>query len=139
MSYEQKGVWAYLVSALGSFTVYVALMLGRIDGRPLPEVPYVATMLWMIGVSVLISTMARVALEIVRPSDSHLADARDKEINRFGDWIGGFVLSIGVAGVLVLVVLESDHFWIANAIYLAFVVQAVVSSVVKLGAYHYGL
>lgn len=139
VSYEQKGVLAYLLAAVGSFAVYVTIVVGRADGGPLTEVPYVSTMLWMIGVSVAISTLARVAIEIARPSETHVADARDKEISRFGDWVGGSVLVVGALGTLVLAVLEVDHFWIANTVYLAFVVQAIVSSVVKLGAYRFGL
>ncbi len=138
VSYEEKGVWAYLVAAFGSFGVYVLTVLRRADGGPLTEVAYVAPMLWTIAVSVGISTLARVAIEAVRPSDTHLADARDKDISRFGDWVGGFVLAVGAVGVLALALTEADHFWIANALYAAFVLQAVVSSVVKLRAYRVG-
>lgn len=139
MSYEEKGVWAYLVAALVSSGVYVVVVLRRHDGGPLSETPYVGPMLWTLGVSLAVSVLARVVIEIARPSESHLADARDKEISRFGDWLGGFVLAIGAVGVLALALVEADHFWIANALYAAFVLQAVVSSVAKLRAYRVGL
>ena len=38
----------------------------------------------------------------------------------------------------VLTLAEFDYFWIANAIYLAFVVSAVVGTIVKLVAYRRG-
>lgn len=139
MSYEEKGVWAYVVAALGSFTVYSVVVLRRSAGGPLADAAYVAPMLWTLAVSLVLSVLVRIVLEAVRPSDSSLADARDKEITRFGDWIGGYVLAIGAAGVLALTLVEADHFWIANALYTAFVLQAVVSSAVKLRAYRVGL
>jgi hypothetical protein len=39
----------------------------------------------------------------------------------------------------VLALTESDYFWIANAMYLAFVLSAFTSSVVKVVAYRRGL
>jgi hypothetical protein len=37
-----------------------------------------------------------------------------------------------------LAMAEGDHFWIANAIYLAFVLSALTASVVKIVAYRRG-
>ena len=139
MSYEEKGVWIYLGVALVTFGIYVSIILGRAGDTPLTEVQYISTMLWMIGVSVLLSTLTRVAVEVATPSDTHHADARDKEISRFGESLGGIVLAVGVLVPLVLAFTESDHFWIANAIYAAYILQAVTSSTVKIVAYRRGL
>ena len=65
-------------------------------------------------------------------------DERDKTISRRGDLIGYYVASAGMVGVLILTMLEADYFWIANALYLSFVVAMAVSSAVKLVAYHRG-
>jgi len=46
---------------------------------------------------------------------------------------------IGALGALILAWMEAPHFWIANVIYLAFVLQAILSSVAKLVAYRRGL
>ena len=43
-----------------------------------------------------------------------------------------------MVGVLALTMLQYEYFWIANALYLSFVVATLVSSVVKLVAYHRG-
>lgn len=139
MSYEEKGTWAYLVTSVAVWVGYVAVVLTRADGRPVHEVAFVAPLLWAVGISVLATVVGRVAAEIVRPSESHQADVRDRDVARFGGYVGGLVLSVLVAGVLALVLLEAERFWIANAIYLAFVVQAAVSSAVRLVAYRRGL
>ena len=139
MSYEEKGTWAYLVTGVAVWLGYVVVLVGRADGRPLHEVDFVAPLVWAIGLSVLANVLGRVVAEVIRPSESHQVDVRDREVARFGDYVGGVVLSVLAAGVLVLALVEADHFWIANAIYLAFVVQVVVSSVVRLVAYRRGL
>lgn len=139
MSYEEKGTWAYLVTSVAVWIGYVVVLLRRADGGSPADVPYVAPLLWAVGISVLANVLGRVAFEIVRPSESHRADVRDRDVARYGDYVGGLVLSVLVAGVLALALVEAPHFWIANAIYAAFVVQVVVSSVVRLVAYRRGV
>jgi hypothetical protein len=48
------------------------------------------------------------------------------------------ILGIGMVGPFVLALVEADHFWIANAMYLVFVLQAVAGTVMKLVAYRRG-
>jgi len=139
VTYEEKGTWVYLVVVVATFGAYVAVLLSRADGGPLADVAYVAPLLWTIGISIVVSVVGRVVVEIARPSDSLAADARDKDIDRHGEYVGFHVLSVGVVGALVLTLVEAEHFWIANAIFLAFVLNAVTSSVVKLVAYRRGL
>lgn len=139
VSYEEKGTWVYLVVAVVAYLGYLVVVLSRADGGPVTAVGYVAPMLWAIGISMLLVALGRPAVEVVRRSESYRADVRDKDINRQGEFIGFYVLSGLIGGVLVMSMLEVDHFWLANAIYLAFVVNAVTSSVVKLVAYRRGL
>jgi hypothetical protein len=139
MSYEERGQWVYLAATTIAYAAYLALMLGRAGTTPLQEIDYVPVLLWTIGVAVAGAVIGRIAIEILRPSESHREDVRDKEIGRFGEYVSGMILGIGMVGPFVLTLMEADHFWIANAIYLVFVVQAVIGTVVKLVAYRRGL
>ena len=65
-------------------------------------------------------------------------DERDKRISRHGDLIGLYVSSAGVVVALALTMLKADYFWIANALYLAYVVGTLVGTTVKLVAYRRG-
>ncbi|HCU48234.1 MAG TPA: hypothetical protein DGG94_00110, partial [Micromonosporaceae bacterium] len=89
MSYEEKGKWIYLLTMLGTYVGYVAVILSRADGASVADVAYVAPMLWSIGIAIGLSIVGRIALEIAKPSDNYKIDARDKEINRLGEYIGG--------------------------------------------------
>ncbi|WP_148575527.1 hypothetical protein [Nocardioides caldifontis] len=139
MSYTEKGTWVYLLASLGVWLGYVAFLLQRRDGGPLDEVAYVGPLLWSVGISVLASTVGRVLFEVVRPSDSHLADERDRDIDRRGEHVAGIVLGVAVVCPLALALTEAEHFWIANAIYAAYVLSAVVGSSVKLVGYRRGV
>ena len=139
MSYAEKGAWTYLLASLLVWAGYVVVILDQADGGPLAEVRYVPTLLWAVGISMLVNMVGRVVFEIVRPSDSHLSDERDKAIDRRGEYVAGIVLAVGVLGPFVLALTEAAHFWIANAIFTAYVLSAVVGSLVKIVGYRRGL
>jgi len=58
---------------------------------------------------------------------------------RFGEYASRWFLVAGAAAGLVMAMAKVDYFWIANVIYLGFVLWAVAGSVLKLVAYRRGL
>ena len=84
------------------------------------------------------SHRGEIAAHVAEPSDSHEPDERDRDIGRFGEYFAGTVLGIGMVVPFALTLAEFDYFWIANAMYLAFVVSALVGAVMKLVAYRRG-
>jgi len=138
MSYEEKGQWVYLASTVIAYGAYLILLLGRAGATPLSEVDYQPILLWTVGAAIAGSIIGRIVIEVVRPSESHSGDVRDRDIGRFGEYVAGIVLGVGMVGPFVLALAEADHFWIANGIYLVFAVQAVVGAVIKLIAYRRG-
>jgi len=139
MSYEEKGSLVYLMVTIGTYAVDVGLIISRADGIPLADVPYRSPMLWSMGVAIGLSIVGRILVEIARPSDTHKLDARDRDINRFGEYIGGTVLALGMLLPFGLALWAADHFWIANAMYFVFALSAVVGAGAKLIAYRRGL
>jgi hypothetical protein len=139
MSYEEKRTWVYLVASAGAYAVYLAIVLGRALHTPVAEVPYVSALLWTTGASMVASMVGRTLVETARPSDSHRSDVRDKEIYRFGEYVSRWFVIAGAAAAFGMAIAKWDYFWIANVIYLGFVLWAVAGSVVKLIAYRRGL
>jgi hypothetical protein len=139
MSYEEKGVWSSLVTVAGAYAVYVAIILGRRHGGSVTEVPYAWVLLWTTVASVVASTMVRTLIETARPSDGRQADVRDKEIYRFGEYVSRWFIVGGAAAAFFMALVKVDYFWIANVIYLGFVLWAVAGSAVKLAGYRRGL
>lgn len=140
MSYEEKGTWVYLVIAVVGYTVYLSLVLPQvIGGVAIEDVDYVPVMLWTIGGAIVATIVLRILVEIVFPSESTKGDVRDREIDRLGTRVGGSFIVIGALGALVLAMLEADWFWIANVIYLCFVLSALLESITRLVAYRRGV
>ncbi len=138
VSYEEKGKWVSLIVSLGTYAAYVAVVLGRAGGGPVADVAYVAPMLWTIGIGIVATIVLRIVVEIARPSESHRADVRDKEIDRFGEYVNGAVLAVAMLVPLGLTMAQAAYFWIANAIYLAFTVSATIGTLAKLRRYRRG-
>ena len=139
MSYEEKGTWVYLVTSAGAYVVYLVIILGRLQTTPAAEVSYVPVLLATCLASIVAATVGRTLVETARPSDSRKRDVRDKEIYRFGEYASRWFVIGGAAAAFFMAVAKVDYFWIANVIYLGFVLWAVVGSAVKLVAYRRGL
>ena len=138
MSFEEKNTWVYALVSVVAFAAYLVTILGRAQGIPVSEVPYVGAMLWSIGAAIVASIVGRIVIAVVWPRDADRTDQRDKEIYRFGEYVGQWLVVIGAAVALLLAMAEVDHFWIANELYLAFVLAALLSSAAKLVAYRRG-
>lgn len=140
MSYEEKGTWVYLAVSVAGYGVYLSLLLPQlVSGVAVEDVDYVAPMLWTIGGAIVAAIVGRILVEIVFPSESTKGDVRDREIDRLGTRVGGSFVVIGALGALVLSMLEADWFWIANVVYLCFVLSALLESITRLVAYRRGV
>jgi hypothetical protein len=139
VSYEEKGTWVYLVTSAVAYAVYLAIILGRLRNVPVAEVQYVPVLLWTTGASIVASIVGRVVVETASPSDSRRGDVRDRDVSRLGEYASRWFLVAGGAAALVMAMAKVDYFWIANVIYLGFVLWAVAGAALKLVAYRRGL
>lgn len=138
MTYEEKGTWVYLVACTAAYAVYAAIVGARLATTSAADVSYVAVLLWTTGASVLASVAGRTLVETARPSESRRADVRDKEIDRLGQHISRWFVVAGAGAALIMAMARWDYFWIANVLYLGFVLWAVAGSVLKVIAYRRG-
>ena len=149
MPFEEKITWVNAVVAVVVPVVYFALMLGRLGDVSAADISYQWPLLIAMGASVVLTIVGSILAGIGTGISAELKgrrasddidrkDERDVRISRHGDLIGFYVSSVGMVGVLALTMLEYEYFWIASALYLSFVVGTLVSSVVKIVAYHRG-
>ncbi|WP_157248115.1 hypothetical protein [Nonomuraea typhae] len=139
MTYEEKGIWVFLLVNAVTFVTYVVVILTRAGDGELAQVPYVSTLLWTIGVSIAAAVVGRILVEIAKPSDSHRADVRDKEINRYGEYVAGSILAVGMVIPFALALAGAAHFWIANAMYAVYTLAFLIGPALKLVAYRRGM
>lgn len=139
MTYEERGTWVYLVVVLGTYGVYLGIVLGQLGTTPVADIDYVGPLLWSIGISIASSIVLRILVEMVTPRANQRTDDRDRDISHTSERLGTWPLIAGALGALVLAILRVDYFWIANALYLGFAAQAVVTSIIRIGLYRRGL
>src|SRR5215467_618877 len=135
MSYEEKRTWVYLLTSATGYAVYLAIVVGRALSAPVGHVSYVPVLLLTALASMVVATIGQTVVETARPSESRRADVRDKEIYRFGEYASRWFVVAGAGAALVMAMAKWQYFWIANVIYLGFVLWAVAGSAVRLRAY----
>jgi hypothetical protein len=138
MSFEEKGTWLYAVIGSVLPVVYFATVLGQLPRVAVEAIDYQGQLLWVVGAAIVLSIVGMIGIGILSPNDAGKADQRDREINRLGEYVGGTVLAAGMIVPFGLAMAEAPHFWIANAMYLAFVVGTLSATSVKLVAYRRG-
>ncbi|MFD9972762.1 hypothetical protein ACFWZR_00335 [Streptomyces sp. NPDC059017] len=138
MAFEEKRAWIMGVVAIAAYAAYLAVVLGRADGVALAEAPYASALLWSVGAAIAATVAFHIAVALASPGEAGPKDERDREIARFGELTGQSLVVLGGVAALVLAMAEADHFWIANTVYLAFVLSAVLGSVARICAYRWG-
>ncbi|GAA2270822.1 hypothetical protein GCM10010149_10300 [Nonomuraea roseoviolacea subsp. roseoviolacea] len=140
MTHEEKRAWIRLVVAVVAYAAYaVVIITGGTGGRPLAETPYEAALLWSVGGAVAASILAEIVMAAVNPRASRVRDVRDREIARFGDHVGQAFVAIGAIAAMLMAMAGWERFWIANAVYLCFVLSAVLGGFAKVAAYRRSL
>ncbi|SBT45963.1 hypothetical protein [Micromonospora narathiwatensis] len=138
MAFEEKRAWIMGLVAIAGYAAYVVIVLGRADGDPLAEVSYAGPLLATVAGSIVASIALHIGVSIVSPEGANEKDQRDREIHRLGDHIGQSFVIVGGVAALAMALADWDQFWIANVIYLCFVLSAVVGSTAKIVAYRLG-
>ncbi len=138
MSFREKSAWIMAMVTCGAYMAYLAIILGRAENTLLIEVSYVSTLLWTMGAVVVAVIVAHIVVGIASPKDIDKKDQRDREIYRYGEYVGQHFVAIGAVAALGLSMAGLNHFWIANVIYLAFVLSTLLGSAAKIVAYRRG-
>ncbi len=149
MPFEEKMTWVSTSVSIIVTAAYFWVVLGRLGSGPVSGIAYQVPLLIAMGAMIAMTIVGAIVMAIGTAVSAEITgsgsakeidrkDERDVDIARRGDLIGYYVSSVGVLGALALTMLRFDHFWIANAIFLSFVVASLVSSAVKIVAYRRG-
>jgi len=149
MPFAEKVNWVNVGVTVVVATLYFVVVLGQLGQHAAAEIAYQVPLLTAVGAAIVLTIVSTILVAIGASISSVIEggdpakdldrkDERDKDIERRGEVVGYYVASAGVVGVLAITMLNYDHFWIANGLYASFAVASIVSSVVKIRAYHRG-
>ena len=139
MSFEEKSAWIMGVLAVAAYTTYLVIVLGLAQAAPLTEVDYVPALLWTIGASIVAAIVIHIIVAMISPRDADKKDQRDRQIYRFGEYVGQSFVVIGAVAAMLMAMFRFDYFWIANLIYLCFALSAILGTITKIVSYRRGL
>jgi hypothetical protein len=139
MPHEEKRTWIMGVVAVVAYAAYLVIISVKAQGIPLAEVPYAATLLWTVGGAIAASILLDILTGLGSPRHADKKDQRDREISRFGEHVGHSFIVLGGVAALLMALAELGYFWIANVLYLGFVLSAIIESTAKIVAYRRGL
>jgi hypothetical protein len=137
MSTEEKSAWIVGVSLILIYSWYFTTILIEAASAPVDTIDYQDLLVAMVVVFIGVVIAGEIALAVIT-RDSDRPDERDRKIDRFGEYIGGYVLGAGMLVVLVLAMAEIEYFWIANAALGAMVLAELVTTVTKIVVYRRG-
>jgi hypothetical protein len=137
MSTEEKSTWIVGVSLILIYGWYFTTILIKAASTPVDTIDYQDLLVAMVVVFIGVVIAGEIALAaITRRSDR--PDERDRKIDRFGEYIGGYVLGTGMLVVLVMAMNEIEYFWIANTALGVMVLAELVTTVIKIAVYRRG-
>ena len=140
MASNEKSAWIMIVVTIGVYATYLAFVLGRAENTAFTEASYVSTMLWAIGAWIPAAILAHLVVVLASPkdADNFKKDERDHKINRLSEYSAHTLVTIAGVAALIMALTEANHFWIANVIFLGFVLSSLLSSTRKIVAYRRG-
>jgi hypothetical protein len=136
MAFLEKSDWVVLVVGVPTLLAYLAVVVPQLLSEPIAEVDWVEPMVFAIVGFVVANVLGNVVVAAINPSEAEQSEQRDREIDRYGERVGNWLVAAGAVAALVLAKARADHFWIANAIFLAGIAGALLSSATKIAAYH---
>jgi hypothetical protein len=137
MSFEEKSTWVMLFSVLAVYSWYFLKLSAALpeEGVTTPEIAYKGMMLATVCALIVI---AAVAHAVIASNGSDQSDERDHKINRFGEYVGGYVATAAALSGMGMAMFELAHFWIANTILLLLVLAELISGGIKIYCYRRG-
>jgi hypothetical protein len=141
MTFEEKSTWAVAAVTVVAYGWYFIRIIGDAASTPVNEIAYQGLLVAMVGVFIVLLIVSHIVIAAVASvvnGGIEGSDVRDHKIDRFGEYVGGYVLGAGVFVLLILAMTETEYFWIANAALGIMVLAELVTSATKIIMYRRG-
>jgi len=140
MTFEERNQWAYGLAALlvgGTYLAWLGTRVAATDN--VADIAYAGNLVRAIVAGVVVNIVFSIVARGAGARGADRTDERDRNVGRRADQIAYVVFSLLVIGPFVLAVADAPTFWIANAIYAAYVMGAVTSVIARSVIYRKGI
>lgn len=139
MSFEEKSAWITGVAVLICWAWYVMVATSNLAIPEFIAEGYRRPLIVSVVLALVVIIASFIAVSALSPKAAGERDERDRDIERFGDQVGQFVMGIAALGVLGMALIELDYFWIATLIYSGLVLSEVAGSAARIAGYRFGI
>ena len=139
MSFEEKSAW---ITGLGvgiCWLWYAIVAAINLPVQAFVEIGYRGPLIVSVVIAIVIIIASHIVVSIFAPREAGQRDERDRDIERFGNYVGQFVIGVATLGILAMAMLEMHYFWIANLAYLGLALSEIVTSGARIAAYRFGI
>ena len=139
ISFTEGVLYAGLALSLASILAYVAIVLTRIftDDVSITKVAWQGPMLLVVAIGGGLYGIGYGVARLVHKGK--VEDARDKEIERYGESINGGLVGLTVFVSIILLALDVEPFWVAHNLFLGSWFASFVSTAGRVAAYREGI
>lgn len=138
MSFEERHTWAGTAIGLAAIVAYIIVIVGRASDSALTEVQWGWPMLATVVIAGGLYALVYLGLRL-RHSGERMTDARDEEIDRYGELAGKGLVSATVTTAVVMLALDVDTFWVAHTLFAGAYLGSLASTLTKLAVYRGGI
>lgn len=135
MTFSQKSAIATILALVSAYGGYGVVIAANVETDSLIDVGYKPMMVAATVVLALVMALSHAVLAMTAPRSASDFDERDRSIASRAAAVSGHVLAVGVFVALVLVLVESSSFVVANALLLAWVIAEVTCQATTLVLY----
>jgi Na+-transporting NADH:ubiquinone oxidoreductase subunit NqrE len=139
MTFEEKSTLTMTLLLLTVFGGYFALALGPVAASPSRQDAAFGLVIGATVVLAILTTVSHIVLALInRKQASARQDERGRLIALRSERLSGYILAVGMFAGIVLAMLQTETFWIAQALLGAWVLAEVSEGVAKLVLYQRG-
>lgn len=139
ISFTEGVVYGGLALSVVTMVAYLAIVLTRIftDDVSVTEVAWQGPMLLIVAIGGVLFTGGYGIARLRHPGP--VEDARDKEIERYGEAINGGLVGLTVFVSIILLALNVDSFWVAHNLFLGSWFASFAGTAGRVAAYREGI
>lgn len=138
MSFPEKSAIAVASVLVVVYGAYFALVGSWLAGGPAQEVRYQPLLVVAVVVLALLTALSTALLAVFDTRGALSFDERDRDIARRASVVGGVVLAVAVFAVLVLIMAEVEHVYLAQALLLGWVLAELIRQLSTVALYRRG-
>lgn len=139
MTFIEKSTLTMTLLLVIVFGAYFALVLGPVAASPDRQGAFTGLMVAATVVLTILAAGSHIVLAVLFRTQANAAhDERDQLIALRSERLSGYILAVGVFAGIVLAMLDTTAFWIAQALLAAWVLAEVSEDISKLVQYRRG-